>query len=119
MPKFVTEQTAPISVEGDEAIIHIRQRLNLGQVQQVQSSGALMAAGVADASIMATLWEAYIARWENVKDENGKALKLTPANLRRLDPDDPLVEAMSDAIAERWRAQQGIGADEDEGKLKN
>lgn len=118
MPRFVTEQTAPVSVEGDEAIIYIRQRLNLGQVQQVQSAGALMAAGVADASVMATLWEVYIVRWENVRDESGKAIKLTPAALRRLDPDDPLVEAVSDAIAERWKAQQG-GGDEDEGKLKN
>jgi hypothetical protein len=124
MPKFVTEQITPISVDGDPAIIYIRERLNLGQLQQVQSAGALSAAGVADTSVLGAMWEAYIVRGENITDENGKQIKLTPARIRQLDPDDPLTEAVGDAIAERWKAQQGDGdaderAKEQEAKLKN
>lgn len=116
--KFVSDQTAAIKIDGAEETVYIRERLNLGQLQRVQSAAPMALGGAPNVSIMSAMWEAYIVRWENVLDEAGKTIPCTPANIARLDPDDPLVVAVSDAIAARWRAQTGEETSRDE-RVKN
>jgi hypothetical protein len=114
--KFITEEVDAIKVEGDPNTIYIRRRLNMGQIQRVQSAAAMAAQGVTnDAGIVGAMWAAYVARWEG---PDFKGLKPNQHNFDQLDPDDPLVEAVSDAIAARW-SERGKSDEAGEAQAKN
>ena len=93
MSKFVTEQTIPIRVDGDPNTIYIRSKLNFGQNNQIRS---VMATGQGS-ELINTMMEVYIQSWSGPDFEK---VKCTPDKIRALDPDDPLVEAVGDKIAE-------------------
>lgn len=115
MPKFVSDAATPVSVAGDPAVIYVRERLNSGQMQQIATAG--LALNQSGANVIGAMWDAYVLRWENVTDGD-KSIPCTPANMRRLDPNDPLVEAVSDLIAERFTAQNAAALAADE-QVKN
>jgi hypothetical protein len=99
--KFITEEVDAVKVEGDPNTIFIRKKLNLGQTQLVQSAAMRAEEGrLDDASVVTAMWVAYIARWDG---PDFKGLKCVAHNISQLNPDDPLVEAVGDMIAQRWK----------------
>lgn len=91
-----SDDTDPISLDG--MTINIRRRLNLGQKTRIESAAA-MAAGGRDSNLIGALMEAYIHSWSGALFEG---VVCNAENIRKLDPDNPLVELVHDEIAERF-----------------
>ena len=113
MPKPVQAQLLPIEVDSDPGnIIWIRERLDLGQMQRLQNgvvSGVQAASS--DKGIISGLWESYVVKWEGPDFAH---IACTRANWSKYSPDDPLIEAVDDAITKQYREQFGAKEDAEE-----
>lgn len=95
---FVTEELTPITV--GENTMHIRAKLDYGaesrfmdRLRQIVGEGSLFDhLNEANRALM----ELCIVRWEGPAflDAGGKPIPPTPEQIARLDPDEPLVEAV-------------------------
>lgn len=110
MPMFVVSERVAVSVDG-ENVIHIRGKMDLGTKNRV--SGALMEIGAGEdggvevsgnlAAYNMTLLEENILGWEGPAFAG---IECSPANIARLDPDEPLVERVIEEIARRNPVRQ-------------
>ena len=113
MPKLVQSQLIPIEVDSDPGnVIWIREQLDLGQSQRLQNSATAGVLGhTSDRGIVSGLWEIYVVKWAG-PDFDG--LPCTAKNWNKYSPDDPLIEAVDDAIEKQYRAQFGAKEDAEE-----
>jgi hypothetical protein len=96
---FVDNTQYDAVTEGKNSI-YIRKKLDFGQRTTVETAAA-MAATNASSDLIGAMMLAFIVRWEGPDFEG---VSCTAANIRRLDPDEPLVERVHDEIVRRYTA---------------
>ncbi len=108
MPKFVSTERVPVTVEGDPNTIYIKPKMDYGTQQRVVGAGAQFkqAAGGSGNTTAAFDLGAYnnALLVENIVGWAGPLLdtvECTPANILSIDPDDPLLEAVLKEINAR------------------
>lgn len=107
MPKFVSTERVPVTVEGDPNTIYIKPKMDYGTQQRVVGAGAQFKqqAGGGDTTAAFDLG-AYnnallvenIVGWAGPDLDN---LECTPAAILSIDPDDPLLDAVLKEINDR------------------
>ena len=117
MPMFVDpNERVPVTV--GENTVHIRAKMNAAITAKVNDEFSLIAGqneglgGMGSYSL--ALLVHNIVAWEgpDFTDAGGKPIPCTRANIERLDPVDPLVEAVREEIGkrnQRRRAPEGDG----------
>lgn len=107
MSRFVDRRPVPVQLEGDDDIIWIKPKMDLGTRKKVQSAMVRSVSTDSDGETIAevdlgkanmVLLENNIVKWEG-PGFDGKPF--TPENLRQLDPDDPLLEKALEEINAR------------------
>jgi hypothetical protein len=109
---FVSDtDRVPVSVDGANTV-YIRPRMSFG-IQQKVASAMLRLADADNEQGMSSSYDlgAYqtammthnVVGWEGpaFRDERGQAIPCTPANILRLDPDEPLVKRVLQELTER------------------
>lgn len=104
-----TKARVPVSLDGNT--IYIKAKMDFGTVAAVQDE--IKATGTESADMQFERLGSYrmalltnnIVGWEGPAflDEKGKVIPCTRENIRRLDPQDPLVEMVAAEIGERNR----------------
>lgn len=110
-----------IPVTVGENTVYIRSRMNLATTARVNDEFSLISGrneglgGMGSYSF--ALMAHNIVAWEgpDFMDASGKPIPCTRANIERLDPDDPLVEAVRDEIGRRNQRRKAPGTDAIEG----
>jgi hypothetical protein len=110
---FVSNEPVPVNLPDDPSnIIYIRPKMDFGTKQKVQTAMLQITLGQAGSSSETPLdMGAYniallvhnIVRWEGPAfvDAQGRPVPCTPANIERLDSDEPLVDAVMAEINRR------------------
>lgn len=101
MPMFVTRERVPVTV--GENTIYILPKMDLGTRNRLMNEIAKVEKGSGDTvyqlgTYMMMLAEANIVAWEGPAFGDTPC---TPANIRRLDPTEPLVDAVLEEIGQR------------------
>lgn len=106
---FVSDERVPVTLDGQN-IIYIRAKMDVGTKGRVQDG--LIAAGFGNngatsiglkvGSYNTVLLENNIVAWEGpLFEQSGQKIPCTPYNIRRLDPDAPLIDAVLEEISRR------------------
>lgn len=115
---FVSNEPVPVSVPDDPSnIIYIRPKMDFGTKQRVQNAMLQITLGQAGnssttpldmAEYNIALLTANIVRWEGPAfvGPDGKPVPCTPANIERLDGDEPLVDAVMAEINRRNKGRE-------------
>lgn len=107
MPKFVSKERVPVTVEGDPNTIYIRPKMDYGTRQRVMSAGAHLRQGEQGADPSAdfdlgayniALLTHNVVGWEGPDFEG---VECTPENISQLDPDDALLDEVLRQINDR------------------
>lgn len=107
MPKFVSTERVPVTVEGDPNTIYIKPKMDYGTRQRVMSAGAHIRQGdqgedpTPDFDLGAyniALLTHNVVGWEGPDFD---AVECTPENIARLDPDDALLDEVLRQINDR------------------
>lgn len=104
---FIDDEDSDSISEGPNTI-HLRRHLDFGGQTLIESVAGAAAAGNSNANVIGTLMQVYITKWDGPAflDKNGRAVPVSAAQIRRLDPNDPLVERVHDEIARRYGESQ-------------
>ena len=107
MPKFVSTERVPVTVEGDPNTIYIKPRMDYGTRQRVMGAGTHLkqSAVGGDPEPDFDLGAYNVALLtENIVGWAGPQLdtmECTPANILSIDSDDPLLDAVLKEINDR------------------